>query len=111
MAELLGEYIAGSPRQCFAVIPLLLQYSKSVPPGLEAISIIIQLPFIVLIRSGVIVTAGAVLNIKSYLLKSPVAIPYPLAEAFAISADSIVSTLTCALRLYNLSASTVPHLP
>ena len=70
-----------------------------------------QLPFIVFMRPGVITGAGAVLNIKSYLLKSPDAMLYPLADAFAISSDFIVSTLTSALRQLNLSAITVPHLP
>ena len=40
-----------------------------------------QLPFIVFMRPGVITGAGAVLNIKSYLLKSPDAMLYPLADA------------------------------
>ena len=53
-ADVLGEYLAGSPGQRSAVIPFSLQYSKSVPPGAEAISIITHSGFKRLITSFVI---------------------------------------------------------
>ena len=47
-AEAFGEYLPGSDRQSLAVMPKCLQASKSVPPGLEAISIMVASVFALL---------------------------------------------------------------
>ena len=67
-AEAFGEYLPGSDRQSLAVMPKCLQASKSVPPGLEAISIMVASVFALLNMLRLRIKDGMVLKIKSNLL-------------------------------------------